>query len=173
MKSAQDPLQTDASPTSIPAPFTGFTAEAIAAVRDFTARKTLEQSLAFAQGLAEVLRPGQGGARAELAEMLLGVGIYRSDAEQLAIEGAALIALIADRERKAEQHEAAVRAAAAKERALYERLVSFARLLRLKLGPTAPALACFGVPPEPGAPPSRRMTTLRPPPLDAGASLAK
>jgi hypothetical protein len=169
MKSAQDPLQT----ASIPAPFSGFTAASIAAIRDFAARKTLEQSLAFAQGLAEVLRPGSDGAHGEIAEALAGVGIYRSDAEQIAIEGAALVALIEDRDRKAEIFEAASRAAAAKERSLYERLGSFARLLRLKLGPSSPALACFGVPPEPGLPPQSRRSSLRPPPLEASASFAK
>ena len=169
MKSAQDPQL----PASIPAPFSGFTAASIAAIRDFTARKTLEQSLAFAQGLADVLRPGSEGARGELAEALASVGIYRSDAEQIAIEGAALIALIEDRDRKAELFEAASRAAAAKERSLYERLGSFARLLRLKLGPSSPALACFGVPAEPAAAPQSRRSSLRPPPLDASASFAK
>ncbi|MEO7330044.1 MAG: hypothetical protein ABI193_15825 [Minicystis sp.] len=169
MKSAQDPLL----PASIPAPFSGFTAASIATIRDFTARKTLEQSLAFAQGLAEVLGHDGDGDRGEIAEALNSVGIYRSDAEQIAIEGAALMALLEDRDRKAELFEAASRAAAAKERSLYERLGSFARLLRLKLGPGSPALACFGVPPEPGlAPPSRR-SSMRPPPLEASASFAK
>jgi hypothetical protein len=162
MKSAPNPHFSG----SIDGPLPGFTKDAIASIRDFTARKTLEQSHAFAQGLAEVLRPGNDNAQSEVADALAGIGIYRSDAEHLALESLALMQLIAERDRRAELLEAAAAAAAERERSLYARLSSFARLLRLKLGPTSPALALFGVPSEPGPPPTLRARTLRPAALE-------
>ncbi|MFO0755218.1 MAG: hypothetical protein U0359_01900 [Byssovorax sp.] len=155
---------------SIPPPTAGFTPEVIAKVRDFATRKTLEQAHAFALGLSEVLRPGSEASDDELGEALSAIGIFRSDAEQIAVESLMLIQLVAERERRAEALEAAAAAAAERERSLYARLGSFARLLRLKLGPTSPALARFGIPIDPGLPPTVRARTLRPGPPDAPAS---
>jgi hypothetical protein len=150
----------------------GLTPESIASVKDFTARKTLEQAHAFARGLADVLhsapRDGEPGA---LAQALISAGISLADAEQIAAEGVALIAVMEERDRRADAFHAAVRAAGDSERALYDRLSSFARLLRMKLGPSSPSLGSFGVPTAEGFEPVRaRARSSRPAPLDSLAS---
>jgi hypothetical protein len=147
MKITQDSLEDGraAGGTALAA----FTPDAIRPVRDFTARKTLEQAHAFVAGLTRILE--QAGAdeadRALLAE-LTSVGITGADAEQLATDALALIERMADRDRKAEIFHAAVKEAGQGERAMYERLAALARVLRLKLGPRDPALTRFGVPAE-------------------------
>lgn len=146
----------------------GLTAESIAAVKDFTARKTLEQAHAFARGLSDVLDSASREAEPKpLSQALISAGISLADAEQIAAEGAALIAVMEERDRRADAFHAAVRDAGDSERALYDRLSSFARLLRMKLGPSSPALASFGVPPAEGFEPVRtRARSTRPAPLD-------
>jgi hypothetical protein len=128
------------------APF-GLKPESIAAVKDFTTRKTLEQAHAFARGLADVLQeaPSEGATR-PLTKELTSAGFSLADAEQIAAEGVALIAVMEERDRRADAFHAAVRHAGDSERALYDRLSSLARLLRTKLGPSSPALVSFGVP---------------------------
>jgi hypothetical protein len=126
-----------------------FTLESIRPVRDFTARKTLEQAHAFVEGLGRTFRDAATDEQAAgLAGELASVGITGADAEQLAAQAVALIEVMADRDRKADVFHAAVREAGQSERAMYERLVTLAGVLRRQLGPTAPALANFGVPPE-------------------------
>jgi hypothetical protein len=128
-----------------------FTLESIRPVRDFTARKTLEQAHAFVEGITAVFRDAEADeAAARLSSELAEVGITAADAEQLAAQAMALILAMADRDRKADIFQVAVREAGQGERAMYERLVALARLLRCKLGATSPALAGFGVPPEIG-----------------------
>jgi hypothetical protein len=124
-----------------------FTLESIRPVRDFTARKTLEQAHAFAAGLAQIFTDTDEGSRRVVRD-LAGVGITAADAEQIAAQAMALIEVMADRDRKADVFHAAVREAGQGERAMYERLAGLARLLRLKLGNRSPMLARFGVPPE-------------------------
>jgi hypothetical protein len=150
----------------------GLTPESIAAVRDFTARKTLEQAHAFTRGLLGALHPTSlDDAPRALALALDSAGISLADAEQIAAEGVALIAVMAERDRRAEAFHAAVRAAGESERALYDRLSSFARLLRMNLGPSSPALASFGVPTAEGFDaPRPRLRSTRPAPLDTAAS---
>jgi hypothetical protein len=127
-----------------------FTPESIRPVRDFTARKTLEQAHAFVAGLTGILADaGTDEADQALLTDLASVGITGADAELLATEALALIERMADRDRKAEIFHAAVKEAGQGERAMYERLAALARVLRLKLGPRAPALTRFGVPAEP------------------------
>lgn len=142
-ESAEEPRAEDH-----PAP-DAFTLESIRPVRDFTARKTLEQAHAFVEG---VVRLFQKAEHDEDAQQLVGelgaVGIGAADAEQLAAQAVTLIEMMADRDRKADIFHAAVREAGQGERAMYERLAALARLLRLQLGPTSPALANFGVPPD-------------------------
>ena len=148
------------------------TPESIAAVKDFTARKTLEQAYTFTRGLAGALHSTSNDeAPRALARALDSAGISLDDAEQIGAEGVALIAVMAERDRRAEAFHAAVRAAGESERALYDRLSSFARLLRMNLGPSSPALASFGVPTAEGfdAPRPRARAT-RPAPLDTSAS---
>jgi hypothetical protein len=126
-----------------------FTLESIRPVRDFTARKTLEQAHAFVEGVIRIFRDAETDEDAELlVRDLAGVGITAADAEQLAAQAVTLIEMMADRDRKADVFQAAVREAGQGERAMYERLASLARVLRVRLGATAPALANFGVPPE-------------------------
>jgi hypothetical protein len=149
----------------------GLATDSIAAVKDFTARKTLEQAHAFARGLADAL----GGAPREgetkpLAHVLTSAGISLADAEQVAAEGSALIALMEERDRRAEAFQAAARAAGESERALYDRLSSFARLLRQSLGPSSPLLGSFGVPIAEGFDVTlARARAARPAPLDITA----
>lgn len=168
MKSA-----TDRDPsTSVGEAPRGLTPESIAAVKDFTARKTLEQAYAFTRGLTGALHTSsRDEAPKALALALSSAGISLADAEQIAAEGAALIAAMAERDRRAEAFHAAVRAAGENERALYDRLSSFARLLRMSLGPSSPSLGSFGVPIAEGfdAPRPRTRST-RPAPLDNTAS---
>jgi hypothetical protein len=126
-----------------------FSPEAIAHVKDLNARTTLEQAHALALGLVEVLlAEGSGANSTDLALKLGSLGISLDAAEQIASEGVALIEMIAERDRKAELFHAAVMAASESERVLYERISSYARLLRSKLGPRDPALDQFGVPPD-------------------------
>jgi hypothetical protein len=126
-----------------------FTLESIRPVRDFTARKTLEQAHAFVEGIARTFRDVETDPEAaRLVRDLAGVGITAADAELLAAQAVALVEVMGDRDRKADIFQAAVREAGQGERAMYERLVALARLLRLKLGPASPSLARFGVPPE-------------------------
>ncbi len=149
----------------------GLTPESIAAVKDFTARKTLEQAYAFTRGLFDALdtAPRDGEPR-PLALALNSAGISLADAEQIAAEGVALIAVMDERDRRAEAFHAAVRAAADSERALYDRLSSFARLLRMNLGPSSPSLISFGVPVAEGeGPPRPRARSTRPTALDSPA----
>ena len=143
----------------------GLTPESIATVKDFTARKTLEQAHAFTRGLIHALDPApREGA---LAQALSSAGISLADAEQIAAEGAALIAAMDERDRRAEAFHIAVRAAADRERALYDRLSSFARLLRMNLGPSSPSLVSFGVPVAEGVEsPRPRARSTRPLALD-------
>lgn len=153
MKIASEPLAPDAVDQALGE----LTRESIAEVKDFTARKTLEQAHAFARGIAEVFLGEIDSAdlgqldRAdpiEIAQRLAGVGLGPDDARQIAEEGVALMHLMAERERRAELFHATVIAARESERALYERLSSLGGLLRARLGPRAPALSQFGVPPE-------------------------
>jgi hypothetical protein len=126
-----------------------FTLESIRPVRDFTARKTLEQAHAFVEGIVRTFRDAETDEEAAaLVSDLAVVGITAGDAAQLAAQAVALIEIMADRDRKADVFQAAVREAGQGERAMYERLAVLARLLRLQLGATSPALAHFGVPPE-------------------------
>lgn len=126
-----------------------FTLESIRPVRDFTARKTLEQAHAFVAGLTRLLSDAETdeGDRT-LVAALASVGITRADAEQLAGDALALVERMNDRDRKAEIFHAAVKEAGQGERAMYERLAALARVLRLELGARAPALTRFGVPAE-------------------------
>jgi hypothetical protein len=127
----------------------GFTLDSIRPVRDFTARKTLEQAHAFVEGIARTFRDADTDEdAARLVRDLADVGITAADAEQLAAQAVALVEVMGDRDRKADIFQMAVREAGQGERAMYERLVAFARVLRLQLGATSPALARFGVPPE-------------------------
>ncbi|MFT3764983.1 MAG: hypothetical protein QM820_05620 [Minicystis sp.] len=123
------------------------TLESIQSVRDFTARKTLEQAYAFVTGLRALLRDGavDESDRALLRD-LERAGIGPEDADQIAAEAVALMEIMADRDRKADVFHAAVKAAGQSERAMYERLASVARALREELGGRAPALAKLGVP---------------------------
>jgi hypothetical protein len=150
----------------------GLTPESIAAVKDFTARKTLEQAHAFTRGLVDALdTASRGGDTKPLALSLGSAGISLADAEQIAAEGAALIAVMDERDRRAEAFHAAVRAASDGERALYDRLSSFARLLRMTLGQSSPALTSFGVPIAEGFDsPRPRSRSTRPAGLDTTAS---
>src|SRR5580698_5332505 len=126
-----------------------FTLESIRPVRDFTARKTLEQAHAFVEGIVRIFHDAASDEEASrLVADLAAVGITANDAEQLAAQAVTLIEVMADRDRKADIFHAAVREAGQGERAMYERLATLARLLRLQLGATSPALANFGVPPE-------------------------
>jgi hypothetical protein len=126
-----------------------FTLESIRPVRDFTARKTLEQAHAFVEGIVRIFNDAESDEEASrLVADLAGVGITVNDAEQLAAQAAVLIEVMADRDRKADVFHAAVREAGQGERAMYERLATLARLLRLQLGSTSAALTRFGVPPE-------------------------
>jgi len=166
MKSATDRLLS----TPVGEALGGLTAESIASVRDFTARKTLEQARAFTRGLADVLHEApREGEPSSLAQALISAGIGLADVEQIVSEGVALMAVMEERDRRAEAFHAAVRAAGDGERALYDRLSSFARLLRVTLGPSSPSLASFGVPLAEGFERSRART-LRPAPLDITAS---
>jgi hypothetical protein len=145
MKVAPEPLR----PLPADQALGEFTSESIALVRDFTARKTLEQAHVFAHGLAEVFLAGPSEIDDDdLAQKLAAVGISLADAEQIAGEGVALVRMMNERDRCAELLHAAVLAASEGERMLYERLSSFAGLLRNRLGARAPALVQFGVPPE-------------------------
>lgn len=116
-------------------------------VKDFTARKTLEQAHAFVTGLAAVARGAESDeADRELLRDLAEVGITPRDAVELTCEAAGLVELMADRDRKAEIFHAAVKEAGHGERAMYERLAALAKVLRARLGSDAPALAKLGVP---------------------------
>ena len=150
----------------------GLTPESIAAVKDFTARKTLEQAYAFTRGLAGALHTtSRDEPPRALAVALDSAGLSLADAEQIAAEGLALIAVMAERDRRAEAFHAAVRAAGDSERALYDRLSSFARLLRVNLGPSSPSLVSFGVPIAEGFDsPRPRLRSTRPAPLDTAPS---
>lgn len=142
-----------------------FTLESIRPVRDFTARKTLEQAHAFVEGIVRLFeRAGDDEETRRLISDLGAVGITQGDAEQLAEQAVALIEVMADRDRKADVFHAAVREAGHSERAMYERLSVLARLLRIQLGATAPALANFGVPPELSDEVKARAVTRIPPP---------
>jgi hypothetical protein len=133
-------------------------------VRDFTARKTLEQAHAFMEGIARTFRDAESDEEAGiLVRDLAAVGITATDAEQLAAQAIALIEVMADRDRKADIFQAAVREAGQGERAMYERVAVLARLLRLQLGATSPALAHFGVPPDLSEE-ARAKALTRPPP---------
>lgn len=147
------------------------TPASIAAVKDFTARKTLEQAYAFARGLANALpAASRDDETRPLALSLDSAGISLADAEQIAAEALALIAVMEERDRRAEAFHAAVRDASDGERALYDRLSSFARLLRVSLGPSSPSLASFGVPVADGFdPPRARARGARPDALDAAS----
>jgi hypothetical protein len=141
-----------------------FTLESIRPVRDFTARKTLEQAHAFVAGIVRLFRDAEHDEEAAaLVADLVTVGITANDADQLAAQAVTLIDLMADRDRKADVFHAAVREAGHGERAMYERLSTIARLLRLQLGNTAPSLARFGVPPEVSDEVKARSVTPKPP----------
>jgi hypothetical protein len=141
------------SPESRPSP-EAFTLDVIKPVRDFTARKTLEQAHAFVTGLTRVLRDAESSeADGTLLRELQGAGIGARDAEQIAAQALSLIALMEDRDRKAEVFHAAVKEAGQGERAMYERLAALAQALRARLGGRSPALAKLGVPPEGGGDP--------------------
>ena len=141
-----------------------FTLDSIRPVRDFTARKTLEQAHAFVEGIVRTFREAGSDEEASmLVADLAAVGITAHDAELLAAQAIALIDVMADRDRKADVFHAAVREAGQGERAMYERLATLARLLRLQLGTTSPALTHFGVPPEVSDEAKARATTRLPP----------
>ena len=117
-----------------------FTLESIRPVRDFTARKTLEQAHAFVEGVTRMFHDAETDEGAALlVRDLAGVGITALDAELLAAQAVTLIERMADRDLKADIFQAAVREAGQGERAMYERLASLARVLRVRLGATAPA----------------------------------
>jgi hypothetical protein len=125
-----------------------FTLESIRPVRDFTARKTLEQAHAFVEGILRVFRAAETDEEAaRLVGELAEVGITAADADQLIAQASTLIEVMADRDRKADIFQSAVREAGQGERAMYDRLAVLAQVLRVRLGPTSPALAHFGVPP--------------------------
>jgi hypothetical protein len=131
-----------------------FTLEAIGAVRDFTARRLLEQAHALVTAIARL----EGDAEPDdedraLLRDLESAGITARDAGELATEALALIALIADRDRKADVFHEAVKQASRGERAVNERLASITRVLRARLGDRSPALAKLGVPPDSTSPP--------------------
>jgi hypothetical protein len=86
--------------------------------------------------------------KALFLQELASIGVTAEEAERVAVEALALVEAMADRDRKADVFHAAVRAAGHGERRMGERVAAIARQLRQKLGPTAPALADFGVPPE-------------------------
>lgn len=125
-----------------------FTPESIQRVKDFTARKTLEQAHAFVTGLGRLLaEPDPDDSDRALLRDLASLGIGARDAEQVAGQAISLMELMADRDRKAEIFHAAVKEAGQSERAMYERLALFARVLRGRLGRSA-GLAKVGVAPE-------------------------
>lgn len=136
-----------------------FTPESIQRVRDFTARKTLEQAHAFVTGLSSLFGDADPDEpNRPLLEALESVGLGPHDVEQIATDALALMDLMADRDRKAEIFHAAVKEAGQSERAMYARLAMIARVLRGKLGNRSPDLEKLGVPPEPepgGRPPRR------------------
>jgi hypothetical protein len=151
-----------------------FTLESIRPVRDFTARKTLEQAHALVEGLVRVFHHAEGVEDAEiLVRELSAVGITANDADQLAAQAVALIEAMADRDRKADVFHAAVREAGQGERAMYERLSTLARLLRVRLGPGSPALATFGVPPDLSDDARGRAASRTPPKAIYSASTSK
>ena len=97
-----------------------FTLESIRPVRDFTARKTLEQAHAFVEGVTRMFRDaGTSDDAAGLVRELAAVGITSADAELLATQARTLIEVMADRDRKADIFQAAVREAGQGERAMY------------------------------------------------------
>ncbi len=138
------PPQADDSPAA-------FTLESIRAVRDFTARRALEQAHAFVVGIARLAGDDEPDDedRALLRE-LESAGLTAHDADQLAAQAMELIALIADRDRKADVFHEAVKEASHGERAMNEQLAAITRALRARLGDRSPALAKLGVPPEGG-----------------------
>ena len=139
----------DATPENEHEALGAFTLEAIRPVRDFTARKTLEQAHAFAAGLAELVREAEREPEArQLLDELEGVGVTVIDVERTAQDALSLLELMADRDRKADVFHAAVRAAGQAERAMNERINGVARLLRVTLGGGSSALSRFGVPVE-------------------------
>ncbi len=149
-----------------------FTLESIRPVRDFTARKTLEQVHAFVDGIARIFRDAPTDeAAAGLVAELARLGVTAADADQLAAQAVALIDVMADRDRKADVFQAAVREAGQSERAMYDRLAGFARLLRLELGAASPALARFGIPPA--APDDARARAKPPPKPISSAAITK
>jgi hypothetical protein len=136
---APEPEGGGASPT--------FSLASIQEVRDFTARKTLEQAHALVTGLRGVLAAADDTeADAALAVDLERVGIGAADAERLAAEAVALMELMADRDRKADVFHAAVKEAGQSERAMYEKLATLARVLRAELRGSPTALGKLGVP---------------------------
>jgi hypothetical protein len=127
-----------------------FTSESIQRVRDFTARKTLEQALSFVTGLQRLFDESDPDEADRTLRAELGsVGISARDAEIIAHEALDLMDLMADRDRKAEIFHAAVKEAGQGERAMYERLAAVARILRARLGGRSPSLEKLGVPPDP------------------------
>jgi hypothetical protein len=149
-----------------------FTLASIRPVRDFTARKTLEQVHAFVEGVARIFREGDTDEEsARLVRELARVGVTEADADQLAAQAIALVEVMADRDRKADVFQAAVREAGQSERAMYDRLAGFAHLLRHELGATSPALARFGIPPA--APEDARGKGRPPAKPISSASIAK
>lgn len=142
-RSATTPVERSADPRE------ALTPESIQGVRDFTARKTLEQAQALIAGLLRIHdEESADESDRALADELAGVGITAVDAEQIALQAMSLVELMADRDRKAEIFHAAVKEASQAERAMYERLAAIARVLRAKLGSRSPALAKLGVPPD-------------------------
>ena len=129
------------------------TPESIQRIRDFTARKTLEQAYAFVTGLTRLFdKADPDDADRALLRDLAAVGVGRRDAEQIAGQALSLMDLMADRDRKAEVFHAAVREAGQGERAMYERLSALARVLRARLGGRSTSLSKVGVPPDGVAP---------------------
>lgn len=131
-------------------PAAAFTADSIQHVRDFTARKTLEQAHSFVAGLQRLFgETDPDDADRALRAELESVGISERDAEIIAQEALDLMDLMADRDHKAEIFHAAVKEAGQGERAMYERLAAIARVLRARLGGRSPGLSKLGVPPDP------------------------
>ncbi|APR86889.1 hypothetical protein A7982_12238 [Minicystis rosea] len=118
------------------------TSESIQNVRDFTARKTLEQAHALVTGLRRAL--AEGGEEGAILRDLERAGVGPRDADRIVEAAVALMDLLADRDRKADIFHAAVKEAGQAERAMYEQLASLSRTLGEQ------GLRDLGVPPSIG-----------------------
>ena len=119
-----------------------FTLESIQKVRDFTARKTLEQAHGLVTGIRRVLdEAGSAEEQGALLRDLELAGVGLREADEIAAAAVALMDLMADRDRKADAFHAAVKEAGQHERTMVERLASLSRALRAELGDQTAALS--------------------------------